>query len=91
MERSVYVIGDIHGDFNILEARFGDVRSPFCGEKKDVLFVAGDAGFINSYESNDSKQKRIKNYCMWSLCQQHESFSSLPQFERNEQLHWCRV
>lgn len=61
MERSVYVIGDIHGDFNILEARFGDVRSPFCGEKKDVLFVAGDAGFINSYESNDSKQKRIKN------------------------------
>ena len=23
-------------------------------EKKDVLFVAGDAGFINSYETKDS-------------------------------------
>mgnify|MGYP003324460284 CR=1 FL=1 len=30
-------------------------------EKKDVLFVAGDAGFINSYETSDSKQKRIKH------------------------------
>ena len=59
MDRSVYVIGDIHGEFNILEARFGDEKTSFIPEKKDVLFVAGDAGFINPYENSESKQKRI--------------------------------
>ena len=61
MERSIYVIGDIHGDYNIIDARFGDFLLSENEEKKDVLFVAGDAGFINSYETNDSKSKRIKH------------------------------
>lgn len=60
MSRDIYVIGDIHGDYNLLDARFGDIKTSKKVEKKDVLFVAGDAGFINSYETLDSKQKRIK-------------------------------
>ncbi|MCI5744691.1 MAG: metallophosphatase family protein [Erysipelotrichaceae bacterium] len=57
--RDIYVIGDIHGDFRLLEARFSDVINSKNIVKNDVLFVAGDAGFINSYESEDSKSKRI--------------------------------
>ena len=57
--RDIYVIGDIHGDFRLLEARFSDVINSKNIVKNDVLFVAGDAGFINSYENEDSKSKRI--------------------------------
>lgn len=63
MGRDVYVIGDIHGDYSIIDARFGDVMGN--KDKSNVLFVAGDAGFINSYENEDSKQKRIE--CLNSL------------------------
>ena len=38
MSREVYVIGDIHGDYNIIDARFGDVVGQ--GNKDNVLFVA---------------------------------------------------
>ena len=61
MSREIFVIGDIHGDYNLLDARFGEIKTTKAIEKKDVLFVAGDAGFINSYETSDSKQKRIKH------------------------------
>lgn len=60
-ERNIYVIGDIHGDYTILDARFGDLASSFPCPKNDVLFVAGDAGFINSYENSESKANRIKH------------------------------
>ena len=59
MDRSIYVIGDIHGDYKIIDARFGDLI-PTNGVK-DVLFVAGDAGFINSFENENSKEQRIKH------------------------------
>ena len=58
MGREVYVIGDIHGDYNIIDARFGDVVGQ--GDKENVLFVAGDAGFVNSYENEGSKAQRIE-------------------------------
>ena len=61
MARDIYVIGDIHGDYNLLDARFGEFKTSATVEKTDVLFVAGDAGFINSYETSESKQKRIKH------------------------------
>lgn len=57
MDRSIYVIGDIHGDYKILNARFGDLNP--VKEAFDVLFVAGDAGFINSFENETSKEQRI--------------------------------
>ena len=86
MERQVYVIGDIHGDFNILEARFGDVRSSFNVEKKDVLFVAGDAGFVNSYENAESKQKRIQNlnslpFIIIVVLGNHENYDIIESFD----------
>ena len=58
MERNIYVIGDIHGDFNLLKARFYMELNEENSQKRDVLFVAGDAGFINSYEGSASKEKR---------------------------------
>ena len=56
MDRSIYVIGDIHGDYKIIDARFGDLIT--TNGVKDVLFVAGDAGFINSFENENSKEQR---------------------------------
>lgn len=87
MERNVYVIGDIHGEFSILDARFGHEKSSFISEKKDVLFVAGDAGFINSYENQESKQKRIEHlnylpYIIIVVLGNHENYDvieSLPE------------
>lgn len=86
MERQVYVIGDIHGDYSIIEARFGDVKSSFNSEKKDVLFVAGDAGFVNSYETVDSKQKRIQNlnslpYIIIVVLGNHENYDVIESFK----------
>ena len=34
MERSIYVIGDIHGDYSIIDARFGELKG--TKEKHDV-------------------------------------------------------
>ena len=57
MARNIYVIGDIHGDYGIFDAKFGDRLLSSSSPKEDILFVAGDAGFINSYENEKSKSK----------------------------------
>ena len=46
MERNIYVIGDIHGDLDLLDIKFEELKSKSKTslEKKDILFVAGDAG-----------------------------------------------
>lgn len=59
MERNIYVMGDIHGDYKILNARFSEFSKN--DTKYDVLFIAGDAGFINSFEGQKSKEQRIKH------------------------------
>ena len=59
-ERSIYVIGDLHGDYDLIDAKLGDCHLTST-EKKDVLFVAGDAGFINSYETKESINKRAQH------------------------------
>ena len=86
MDREVYVIGDIHGEYSILEARFGDIRSSFIKEKKDVLFVAGDAGFVNSYENAESKQKRIQElnslpFIIIVVLGNHENYDIIESFD----------
>lgn len=85
--RNIYVIGDIHGDFNIIDARF-DVESQSLKKcKDDILFVAGDAGFINSFEDENSKSNRIKHlnslpYTIIVVLGNHENYDiieSLPE------------
>ena len=87
MDREIYVIGDIHGDYKIIDARFE--KSTSNCDKKDVLFVAGDAGFINSYENQDSKALRIKHlnslpFIIIVVLGNHENYDiieSLPSTE----------
>lgn len=55
-EREIYVIGDLHGDYDLIDAKLVDQRKLVA--KHNVLFVAGDAGFINSYETKDSILQR---------------------------------
>ena len=84
MERSIYVIGDIHGDYSIIDARFGELKG--TKEKHDVLFVAGDAGFINSYEKEDSKDLRIKHlnslpFIIIVVLGNHENYDIIESFD----------
>ena len=85
MERNIYVIGDIHGDYTILDARFGDLVTSFNFEKKDVLFVAGDAGFVNSLENSESKANRIKHlnalpFIIIVVLGNHENYDVIESF-----------
>ena len=34
MSRNIFVIGDIHGDYNLLDARFGDIKTSKKSRKK---------------------------------------------------------
>lgn len=61
MERNIYVMGDIHGDFDLVDAKLDEYLHFPKKDKKDVLFIAGDAGFINSYENEKSKIQRIQH------------------------------
>ncbi len=89
MARNIYVIGDIHGDYDLIDARFGELQASSLKEKEDVLFVAGDAGFINSYESEKSKEKRIEHlnhlpFIIIVVLGNHENYDiieSLPEVE----------
>ena len=83
MSREVYVIGDIHGDYNIIDARFGDVVGQ--GNKDNVLFVAGDAGFVNSYENESSKAQRIEKlnslpFTIIVVLGNHENYDVIESF-----------
>ena len=84
MERSIYVIGDIHGDYKIIDARFGELQN--SSSKHDVLFVAGDAGFINSYENEESKSFRIKHlnslpFIIIVVLGNHENYDIIESLE----------
>lgn len=89
MKRNIYVIGDIHGDYSIIDARFGDVKNNDIKEKVDVLFVAGDAGFVNSFENEESKNDRIKNlnslpFIIIVVLGNHENYDVIESFDECE-------
>jgi predicted phosphodiesterase len=84
MERNIFVIGDLHGDYDLIDAKFGDIKDS-SKEKYDVLFVAGDAGFVNSYETIESKNKRIKHlnslpYIIIVVLGNHENYDVIEKF-----------
>ena len=83
LEREIFVTGGIHGDYNIIDARFGDVIDQT--NKDNVLFVAGDAGFVNSYENEESKNKRIEKlnslpFTIIVVLGNHENYDVIESF-----------
>ncbi len=87
MERNIYVIGDIHGDLDLLDIKFEELKSKSKTslEKKDILFVAGDAGFVNSYENETSKGQRMKHlnnlpFIIIAVLGNHENYDIIESF-----------
>ncbi len=85
MARNIYVIGDIHGDYGIFDAKFGDRLLSSSSPKEDILFVAGDAGFINSYENEKSKSQRIEHlnslpFIIIVVLGNHENYDIIESF-----------
>ena len=91
MKRDIYVIGDIHGDYNIFYNRFfDDIFSDNKNINKDnILFIAGDAGFINSYENENSKAKRIEvlnklPFTIIAVLGNHENYDIIESLDEVE-------
>ena len=88
LERNIYVIGDLHGDFDLIDAKL-NIGVSLNDEEKDVLFVAGDAGFINSYETKESINKRKQHlnntpFIIIVVLGNHENYDviqNLPEIE----------
>ncbi len=84
MGRKIYVVGDLHGDYNLIDNKFSRFQNTTV-EQKDVLFVAGDAGFVNSYENETSKSQRMQHFNHLSLIiivvlGNHENYDVIESF-----------
>lgn len=85
MDRDIYIIGDIHGDFDLVDVKFEEFKNPITLEKKNILFVAGDAGFANSYENESSKAQRIEHlnclpFIIIVILGNHENYDVIESF-----------